>query len=285
MRFNKRGLRHFNNFKFELVRKGVTSGGSRLSFKYVRALPLTLKHKHLTTTVKSNAGRSSNGRIVVWTKKSRYFKRRNPNVNYRFRSKSISFVANISLLPFSHKLISLLFLSTGSVTYIPTNYSHNLFQLTRMYSVFTNIPNLRNKLGLISRFLFIKQDTFIIKFLPKNRPVSQLESIPGYGIKYVRSAGVSAKITKVDTKLNTALVKLPSGVRKVFSLFSLGTPNSNPIHENKYWKNNRAGYYSSFGKKPKVRGVAMNPVDHPHGGRTKTIAYPRTPWGKTTKYK
>jgi large subunit ribosomal protein L2 len=34
-----------------------------------------------------------------------------------------------------------------------------------------------------------------------------------------------------------------------------------------------------------VRGVAMNPVDHPHGGRTKAIRYQRTPWGKTTKYK
>ena len=40
-----------------------------------------------------------------------------------------------------------------------------------------------------------------------------------------------------------------------------------------------------LGKKPKVRGVAKNPTDHPHGGRTKAIKYPRTPWGKTTKFK
>jgi large subunit ribosomal protein L2 len=40
-----------------------------------------------------------------------------------------------------------------------------------------------------------------------------------------------------------------------------------------------------LGKKSIVRGVAMNPVDHPHGGRAKSIKYPRTPWGLTTKYK
>ena len=49
--------------------------------------------------------------------------------------------------------------------------------------------------------------------------------------------------------------------------------------------NGKAGYWRSFGIKSLVRGVAMNPVDHPHGGRTKSIKYPQTPWGKTTKFK
>jgi large subunit ribosomal protein L2 len=49
--------------------------------------------------------------------------------------------------------------------------------------------------------------------------------------------------------------------------------------------NTKSGYWRSFGLKPHVRGVARNPVDHPHGGRAKSIKYPRTPWGKTTKFK
>jgi large subunit ribosomal protein L2 len=49
--------------------------------------------------------------------------------------------------------------------------------------------------------------------------------------------------------------------------------------------NVKSGYWRSFGVKPIVRGVAMNPVDHPHGGRTKAVRYQRTPWGHTTKYK
>jgi len=42
-------------------------------------------------------------------------------------------------------------------------------------------------------------------------------------------------------------------------------------------KNTKAGFYKNFGRNSIVRGVAMNPVDHPHGGRTKSIKYPRTP--------
>jgi hypothetical protein len=47
----------------------------------------------------------------------------------------------------------------------------------------------------------------------------------------------------------------------------------------------RGGDMYRFGQRPKVRGVAMNPVDHPHGGRTKSIRLPKTPWGKVTKLK
>jgi large subunit ribosomal protein L2 len=57
------------------------------------------------------------------------------------------------------------------------------------------------------------------------------------------------------------------------------------LKENKNFLNGKAGYWRSFGLKSLVRGVAMNPVDHPHGGRTKSVRYPRTPWGKTTKFK
>jgi large subunit ribosomal protein L2 len=57
------------------------------------------------------------------------------------------------------------------------------------------------------------------------------------------------------------------------------------ISENKNFLNGKAGYWRSFGFKSLVRGVAMNPVDHPHGGRTKSVKYQRTPWGKTTKFK
>ena len=45
-----------------------------------------------------------------------------------------------------------------------------------------------------------------------------------------------------------------------------------------------AGSSRRRGFSPQVRGVAKNPNDHPHGGRTKSVKYPRTPWGKTTKY-
>jgi large subunit ribosomal protein L2 len=79
---------------------------------------------------------------------------------------------------------------------------------------------------------------------------------------------------------------LSSGVKKVFSAFSLASEGSANLHILKnQWMNTKSGFWRQKGFKPKVRGVAKNPVDHPHGGRTKAIRYPRTPWGKTTKFK
>lgn len=157
------------------------------------------------------------------------------------------------------------------------------------------LTQLRNSLlkqsYLVDQFKFsheqvkINQSFHLIKYLPKNQAVSLLEILPNKGIQYARSTGVSAKIVKMDSRISTSLVKLPSGVKKVFSTFSIGSEGSVALPENKKWGNNSAGFYKRLGKKSKVRGVAMNPVDHPHGGRAKAIRYQRTPWGKTTKYK
>jgi len=96
---------------------------------------------------------------------------------------------------------------------------------------------------------------------------------------------VKAIIVKMDTRLNTSLIRLPSGVLKMFSIYALGSLGNVGFRDNKDIKINKAGYFKNNGKKSLSRGVAKNPHDHPHGGRTKSIKYPRTPWGKTTKYK
>jgi large subunit ribosomal protein L2 len=68
----------------------------------------------------------------------------------------------------------------------------------------------------------------------------------------------------------------------VYALASLGAV---ALKNKRLVTNTKSGYWRNFGLKPHVRGVARNPVDHPHGGRAKSIKYPRTPWGKTTKFK
>jgi len=57
------------------------------------------------------------------------------------------------------------------------------------------------------------------------------------------------------------------------------------MYYKKYFHHTKSGYWRKFGKKATVRGVAMNPVDHPHGGQSKAIRYQRTPWGHTAKHK
>jgi large subunit ribosomal protein L2 len=115
--------------------------------------------------------------------------------------------------------------------------------------------------------------------------VSLAELTPGLGIQYVRSAGCFARFIKINAENHTAILQLPSGVRKAFSLFSLASLGAVALRPKRWTANTKSGYWRSYGVKPHVRGVARNPIDHPHGGRTKSIKYPRTPWGKTTKFK
>ena len=70
---------------------------------------------------------------------------------------------------------------------------------------------------------------------------------------------------------------LPTGLVRIISIFCTGTLGraSNISHKNEFFV--KAGYSRNNGVRPSVRGVAMNPVDHPHGGRTKTSSPEVTP--------
>ena len=136
-----------------------------------------------------------------------------------------------------------------------------------------------------SRDFTPQPNLFLLGHINRLSRISLLELFPGAGIKYVRSSGSVAKLIKVDLNAHTAVVQLPSGVRKVFSVYSLASQGQVSLKDKKLTSCTKAGFWKSFGKKSIVRGVAMNPIDHPHGGRTKAIKYPRTPWGKTTKFK
>ena len=102
----------------------------------------------------------------------------------------------------------------------------------------------------------------------------------------VRSAGTGAQLMAREG--DHALLRLPSGeMRKVLArcVATVGEV-SNPEHENE--KIGKAGRNRWKGRRPKVRGVVMNPVDHPHGGgegRTSGGRHPVTPWGVPTKGK
>ena len=114
--------------------------------------------------------------------------------------------------------------------------------------------------------------------------VHNVEITPGKGGQMVRSAGQSAQIMAVDGGF--AHLKLPSGEVRMFAedaTASIGTL-SNPEHG--YVKIGKAGRSRHKRKRPSVRGVAMVPADHPHGGgegRTGTGRHPKTPWGKPAR--
>ena len=285
MSFRSKKIKNLFDLNYKLKKQKSSSNGFRLRFKFQSKLPLQIIFPKLSYKHKYLSGRGSSGRVILRTHKSKLVKQRNFKVNYKFRYKNIGFLAAVIMLPFSHKMFSLFFLSSGSATYIPTTTTHKLFLLTRLYTFNFKINKYKNKFALFFKKAFIEQGFFLLLHLPKHKPISLLEILPGKGIQYVRSPGTFAKITRVNRHLNTGLLTLPSGVKKIFSTFSISSPGTNTLSDSKLWLNNKAGYYSKYGRKPIVRGVAKNPFDHPHGGRTKTIHYPRTPWGKTTKFK
>ena len=114
--------------------------------------------------------------------------------------------------------------------------------------------------------------------------VHNVEMQQGRGGQLVRSAGLGATIVAKEDDYVT--LKLPSGeMRMVFKkcMATLGVLG-NEDHMNVTI--GKAGRSRWLGKRPKVRGVVMNPVDHPHGGgegRTSGGRHPVTPWGKPTK--
>jgi large subunit ribosomal protein L2 len=104
-----------------------------------------------------------------------------------------------------------------------------------------------------------------------------------YG-QYARSAGTFCKIISVNWTKNSARIILPTGLVRIISIFCTGTLGraSNMYHNREFLV--KAGFNRNRGVRPSVRGVAMNPVDHPHGGRTKTNSPEVTPWGKIAKF-
>ena len=122
--------------------------------------------------------------------------------------------------------------------------------------------------------------------IPLGMPIHAIELAPGAGAKMVRSAGMVARVAARDEAF--AHVKLPSGeMRKVRSdCYATIGQVGNLEHEN--ISLGKAGRKRWKGIRPTVRGVAMNPVDHPMGGgegRSSGGGHPVTPWGQLTKGK
>ncbi|MFN5589808.1 MAG: 50S ribosomal protein L2 [Holosporales bacterium] len=125
-----------------------------------------------------------------------------------------------------------------------------------------------------------------IRSIPVGTLIHNVEIKPGKGGQIARSAGTFVQLVGRDR--HYAQVKLSSGELRLISaecLASIGSV-SNPDNQNKVL--GKAGRNRWLGKRPVVRGVAMNPIDHPHGGgegKTSGGRHPVTPWGISTKGK
>jgi large subunit ribosomal protein L2 len=129
-------------------------------------------------------------------------------------------------------------------------------------------------------------NTMPLQNIPVGSIVHNVEMKPGKGGQMARSAGTYVQLVGRDQGM--AILRLNSGEQRLVPGSCLATIGavSNPDHANT--NDGKAGRSIWKGKRPHVRGVAMNPVDHPHGGgegRTSGGRHPVTPWGKPTKGK
>jgi large subunit ribosomal protein L2 len=120
--------------------------------------------------------------------------------------------------------------------------------------------------------------------IPLGTQLHAVEMKPGKGAQLVRSAGTSAQLMAREGRMAT--LRLPSGEMRMIHIECMATVGlvGNAEHENQ--RIGKAGRSRWKGKRPNVRGVAMNPVDHPMGGgegRSSGGRHPCTPWGKPTK--
>ncbi len=122
--------------------------------------------------------------------------------------------------------------------------------------------------------------------IPLGTIIHNVEMKPGKGGQLARAAGAYAQLIGKDA--GYALLRVGSGEQRMVRAECMATIGavSNPDHKN--IKLAKAGRSRWLGRRPKVRGVAMNPIDHPHGGgegRSSGGRDPVTPWGKPTKGK
>ena len=127
-------------------------------------------------------------------------------------------------------------------------------------------------------------NTLPMKSIPQGTMIHGIEMHRGKGAQIVRSAGTSAQLLAKEEP--HVMVRLPSGEIRRFDAECIATVGQvgNPDHKN--IKLGKAGRNRHRGRRPRVRGVAMNPRDHPHGGGEGRSGIgmpgPKSPWGKPT---
>ena len=125
-------------------------------------------------------------------------------------------------------------------------------------------------------------NTMPLKFIPAGIPVYNVELNPGQGGKIARGAGNSVRVMGIEGKY--CQIKMPSGEIRLVKKECLCTVGQVSNPDKAHLKIGSAGRKRHLGIRPTVRGTAMNPVDHPHGGgegkQPIGLKRPKTKWGK-----
>jgi large subunit ribosomal protein L2 len=224
--------------------------------------------KSLLKTKKNSAGRNTQGRITV-RHRGGGSKRRIRIVDFKRDKTGVpGRVAAIEYDPGRSARIALIFYRDGEKRYIIAPVGLKVGEMIQAG------PEAEVKVG----------NALPLQNMPNGTVIHNIELTPGRGAQIVRSAGGSAQLMAKEG--DYTLLRLPSGeMRRVLSR-CLATVGQVGNVENSLVKLGKAGRIRHRGRRPQVRGVVMNPVDHPHGGGEGKapigMPSPKSPWGKPT---
>jgi large subunit ribosomal protein L2 len=251
-----------------IKRHKPTSPGRRISsvddFKDITA---TFPVKKLTVAKKRKSGRNSSGKITI-RHRGGGAKRRIRLVD--FKQDKFDMPAKVETIeydPNRNARIACLLYKDGERRYIIATQGVKVGDI-----VISAKKDIEIKPG----------NRMSIKFIPTGMFVHSVELIPGKGAELGRGAGTSIKVLGTEGKQTH--IKMPSGEIRMISKECLATVGavSNPDYKNIRW--GKAGRLRHRGFRSSVRGKAMNPCDHPHGGGEGNVSIglkgPKTPWGK-----
>lgn len=204
--------------------------------------------KSLTKGIRKRGGRNNSGKMTIRNVGGGH-KRKYRKIDYKRNKFGIpAKVKTIEYDPNRSSFISLLFYVDGEKRYIITTEGIHIGQ--KVISGKEMAPNLGNAVPLSK--------------IPIGALISCIELNPGKGAVLARSAGSSAQLSAKEGKYAT--VKLPSGEIRRILASCLATIGSVSNSEHQLVRSGKAGRSRHLGRRPRVRGVAMNPVDHPMGG-------------------
>lgn len=235
----------------------------KLSRKYLRAKPII---KTKLSGLKSLSGRNNSGRITVRHKGGGH-KRRFRDINFSRTNKSVGIITSIEYDPNRNSNIA------------------SVYDITRKNFFYILAPQKLTVGTIVESGLeagLYTGNTLPLYKIPEGSFIHNISTVPSRKAQITRSAGTFS-VLKEKTS-HYAKIKLSSGEERLVSLQCYATLG---ILDNEFHfltRLGKAGQTRWLGQRPTVRGVAMNPVDHPHGGgEGKKSGKGFSPWGKPNK--
>ena len=226
-------------------------------------------HKELTEGLPKTGGRNCHGRITTRHKGGRH-KRRYRMVDFkRHKIDMPAIVERIEYDPNRTAFIALIKYEDGEYSYIIAPQRLNVGD-----TVISSSGTVDVKPG----------NSMLLANIPVGTIIHNIELKAKKGAQIVRSAGTYAQYVGRDT--GVAIIRLSSGEVRMIPLTCRAVIGAVSNPDQKNTNLGKAGRSRWLGRRPTVRGVAMNPVDHPHGGgegKTSGGRHPVSPWGKHTK--